>query len=110
MAQVERKQELKKDVQRGFRQQTRETADWLNADAELLRNVVAAVAYTGGAIRFGYTSDGGAYSIGLYGDGQPYTVYVRPSEDINQALRELGAYWSNVAKAERDNRGTTKRA
>lgn len=66
------------------------TADWGRVDAEQLRSTVDVVTQTGGALRFGVTRDGGAYSIGIYGDGpEPYTVYVRPNEDLNEILAEL---------------------
>lgn len=65
------------------------TADWVNADAQMLLYAVAAIAARGGALRLGYTRDGGAYAIGVYGDGDPFTEYVRPSEDINVYLRGI---------------------
>ena len=67
-----------------------ETADWAAADPHMLLYAIAAIAARGGALRLGYTRDGGAYAIGIYGDGEPYTEYVRPSEDLNGALREIG--------------------
>lgn len=63
------------------------TADWAAADGELLAKAVGAVALMGGALRLGYTRDGGAYAIGIYGDGEPFTEYVPPSEDINEYLK-----------------------
>jgi len=66
------------------------TADWSRADAEQLRSTIAAAAQAGGALRLGCTRDGGAYSIGIYGDGpEPYTEYVRPNEDLDDFLRDL---------------------
>ena len=44
-------------------------ADWIRADAAQLQETIAAVAKTGGALRLGYSRDGGAYAIGVYGDG-----------------------------------------
>jgi len=73
--------------------QEAEGADWTNAEAAVVVEAIATVGYRGGALRFGYTSDGGAYSIGIYGDGDPYTHYVRPGEDITQVLRELIEYF-----------------
>jgi hypothetical protein len=63
--------------------------DWETADAALLCRAIATVAATGGALRFGYTRDGGAYSVGIYGDGDPYTEYIRPSEDVDAFLRDI---------------------
>ena len=62
------------------------SADWANVNPQLLSAVVAAVTVGGGAIRFGYTRDGGAFSVGLYGGGEPTTDYIRPTEDIEGYL------------------------
>lgn len=66
------------------------TADWGRVDADQLRSTIDVMTQTGGAIRCGVTRDGGAYSLGIYGDGpEPYTVYVRPNEDMTEILAEL---------------------
>jgi len=64
-------------------------ADWESVDAIALRRVIASITLSGGAIRFGYTRDGGAYAIGILGDGDPYTEYLRPSDDIDGYLADL---------------------
>lgn len=64
-------------------------ADWMNADPALLQQTIAAMAYTGGALRLGYTRDGGAYAVGVYGDGEPYTLYITPKEDLNAWLTDF---------------------
>lgn len=61
-------------------------ADWSAAHAGLLRDVITAVARTGGAIRFGYSSDGGAYGVGIYGDGEPFTEYLPAASDVDSWL------------------------
>lgn len=66
-------------------------ADWGMLDAELLRESISAVTLRGGALRFGYTRDGGAYALGIYGLGEPYTEYIRPSEDVEGFLQEVMA-------------------
>lgn len=66
-----------------------EVADWQQANAELVLRAIAVVGYRGGAIRFGYTRDGGAYAIGIYLGGDHFTEYVRPSEDIDSYLDRL---------------------
>jgi hypothetical protein len=66
-----------------------EPADWLTADPTLVLRAIAAVARVGGALRFGYTRDGGAYAIGLYLSNDRTTEYVRPHEDINYYLEGL---------------------
>lgn len=64
-------------------------ADYGAIDAALLRSAIENISRVGGALRFGYTRDGGAYAVGIYGDGDPRTEYVRPSEDFNEFLREI---------------------
>lgn len=72
-----------------------EPASWLNADAELIRQAIVAVTLEGGAIRFGYTRQGGAFAIGFLGDGEPYTDYVRPTDDIDNYLKETILAWTD---------------
>ena len=68
-------------------------ADWNTVNSQLLQGAIASVAGGGGAIRFGYTRDGGAYSIGILGDGDPYTEYLRPSDDVPAYFEQLIADW-----------------
>lgn len=68
-------------------------ADYTSVDGVLLAKCLATVGHAGGALRLGYTSDGGAYAVGVYGDGDPYTDYVKPSEDFNAYLRSLIEAW-----------------
>jgi hypothetical protein len=63
------------------------SADWSGVDGSVLAKAVAAVARHGGAIRLGYTRDGGAYAVGIYGDGEPFTEYIPPSEDLTAYLK-----------------------
>lgn len=64
-------------------------ADWGSVDGALLSRAVAAVAKRGGALRLGYTRDGGAYAVGIYGDGEPFTEYVPPSDDMDLYLKGM---------------------
>ncbi|MGV1050486.1 MAG: hypothetical protein ACOYD4_18400 [Solirubrobacterales bacterium] len=96
MSIVKRQQEERKD-----RKKTRKfqriggdssRADWARVDMAQIQETIAYVTRAGGAIRFGYTADGGAYALGVYGDGStPYTEYVRPGEDIERVLADIGA-------------------
>lgn len=79
--------------QRRRRGRNAEPADWANAAADNLRSAVVAVTRAGCAIRFGYSRDGSAYAVGILGDGDPYTEWVRPGEDINEWLTELVLDW-----------------
>lgn len=91
---TERQYQAEQERKRGFTaKQTKGAADWGSCDPEKLQAAVVAAGNIGGALRFGYTSDGGAYSIGIYGDGDPYTHYVRPDEDIDGTLRDLAEYF-----------------
>lgn len=68
-------------------------ADWNNALAENVLRLVCAVGFQGGAVRFGYTRDGGAYSIGLYLGDDSKTYYCNEAEGVNEKLEELIAYF-----------------
>lgn len=64
-----------------------QVADWSSCNGELLAKAVASIAKHGGALRLGYTRDGGAYAVGFYGDGDPFTEYITPSDDIDEFLK-----------------------
>ncbi len=66
-----------------------EVADWEGADSKLIHQLVCAVATQNGAVRFGYTRDGGAYSIGLYLGDDSKTYYCNEKDGINEQLAEL---------------------
>lgn len=68
-------------------------ADWSNADPGLVLGLVCRVAREGGAVRFGYTRDGGAYSIGLYLGENSKTYYCNEVDGINEQLEELKRYF-----------------
>lgn len=83
-------------------------ADWATATDSLIKEVICAASIFDGAIRFGLSADGGAYSIGIYGDGAPYTTWVPCADDIDDTLRELIEYLATVADqraAERRTKG-----
>jgi len=69
------------------------TADWETASHELIVRAIGVISRAGGAVRFGYTRDGGAYAIGIMGDGEPYTEYIRPTESVDEYLTALIAQW-----------------
>lgn len=96
MSAIKRQKEQQQNAKRQRRfnrnagQPTR--ADWSTVDMAQLHETVVRVTGGGGAIRLGYTADGGAYAIGVYGDGsEPYTEYVRPGEDLDAILADIGA-------------------
>lgn len=64
-------------------------------DANVLLMAIGAVVEHDGALRIGVSRDGGAWSFGIYGDGDPYTEYVPGTEDVNEYLRGLAEYFSS---------------
>lgn len=75
-------------------------ADWAAADAATIQRAIERAAIVGGALRFGYSRDGGAYAIGIYGDGEPYTEFVRPSEDIDGVLVDIIEMFESIADSQ----------
>lgn len=91
------------------------TADWASANSSLVTRAICIAASGGGAIRFGYSQDGGAFAIGIYGDGKPYTEFVAPSENIDDVLEDIIELFEGLAddkaspvKAEKRPVGSTK--
>lgn len=62
-------------------------ADWSEVDGALLAKMVQAVARTGGALRLGFTRDGGAYAVGFYDGDDKHTEYISPNDDVNEFMR-----------------------
>lgn len=62
--------------------------DWIAIAA-----LITTFAEAGGAVRIGFTRDGGAFAIGCYLGDDYATEYVRPSEDFRTALLEIGEAW-----------------
>jgi hypothetical protein len=57
-------------------------ADYAGVNREVLFDLILTATSKGGAIRLGYTRDGGAYAIGLYYGDDYSTQYIRPGEDF----------------------------
>jgi len=96
MAEASRKSRVRRES-RGLPRKSGAYADWGSADAGVLQRAIAAAALTGGALRFGYSRDGGAYAVGIYGDGEPYTEYLKPSEDLDSFLADIEQLFENIA-------------
>lgn len=64
-------------------------ADWGTADPKLLLRAIELVTKAGGALRFGYTRDGGAYAIGVYENGNCETEYLKPDESLDDWLQGI---------------------
>lgn len=67
--------------------------DWRTVPAEKLLHLIWIVAAVGGAVRVGATRDGGAMAVGYYLEGDSWTEYVRPSEDIEGYFETAIADW-----------------
>jgi len=71
------------------RSENRGTCDYAQIDPSSLHRVLCAITSRGCAVQFGYTRDGGAYAIRVVGDGDPYTEFIKPTEDVLLALTGL---------------------
>lgn len=57
-------------------------SDWNSVNPNLIRTAIEAATDDGGALLFGITSDKGARVIRVYGEGEPYSEYFGPHDDI----------------------------
>lgn len=71
-------------------------ADWGSVDPSTILELIGKVTSRGGAIRFGYTRDGGAYALGLYYGAESKTVYCRPGEDLDAFIAEWQEFYENL--------------
>lgn len=58
-----------------------------------LLGLAIGTALAGGAARIGLTRDGGALAVGMYLGDDYATEYVKPDEDLGQAVREIAQAW-----------------
>lgn len=87
---------------RGLRGTVGAAADYESGNADLLKRAVVTAANAGGALRFGYTSDSGAYAIGIYGDGDYYCHYVGPQEELDITLQDIIDLFEAIAEDRRN--------
>jgi len=66
-------------------------AEWGSADAERVVALIAAVTRENGLCSFGYTRDGGTYTVTVILDGDKSTDYCRPTEDLSVFLDNITA-------------------
>lgn len=64
-------------------------ADWSGCDAGRIQSVVAGIALLGGAVTFGTSRDGGAYSVTLLLDGNRETLWFNGDADIDDELQAV---------------------
>lgn len=81
-----KRKETKEGAHVRRRRQDVSIADWGGASAELIRRAIETITSDGGAVRFGYSRDGGAYSLGVYGDGKPFTEFLPGAQDVDEWL------------------------
>ena len=73
---------------------------WESVEPNIIVGLIVAVCAQGGAVRFGMSRDGSALALGFLGDGEPYTEYLRPTDDIEANLLDMTAAWNGEAPAE----------
>jgi len=100
MGQVEKARDDRKDNRRAKAKETRsrrrssgDPANFLSCDYASILAIMGAFAEAGGAVRYGYTRDGGAYAIGVYMGDDYVTEYIRPNEDFLGAIVEIAEAW-----------------
>lgn len=84
---------------RGVSGTDRVSADWSNADQGMLFKLILTVTSRGGAIRFGYTRDGGAYAVGFYYGAEATTEYCRPNENLEIFLADWIDFYSALPES-----------
>jgi hypothetical protein len=67
--------------------------DITNLDPLPLLALVYAFAADGGAVRIGYSRDGGSLAVGCYMGNDYSTEYVRPNELFDSACQEIAEAW-----------------
>lgn len=59
-----------------------EQPDWGRIDPELIWKFIQACTSDDGAVMFGYSRDGGAYSLKVYAGGEPEKAYFHSDGDL----------------------------
>lgn len=100
MGQEERARENRKQNKRdaakesrGRRASSAVTIDLRKVNWVELAALLCVFAEAGGAVRVGYTRDGGALALGVYLGDDYATEYIRPHEDLSAALLEIAEAW-----------------
>lgn len=73
-------------------------ADWSSADPRWVAGVVHVVTRVGGAVSFGYSRDGGAYSLSIMLDGDRETLWFNGGADIDTELEGVYATFETAMK------------
>lgn len=66
-----------------------EPTDWGIADATRVHQLVAVSTNAGDLVTFGYTRDGGAYTVTIFDGTNRFVEYCRPTENLDDFLQML---------------------
>jgi len=67
-------------------------ADWGRADAKWVHAVIVAATLLGGAVTFGSSRDGGAYSLTVMLDGDRVALWFNGDADLDLELEKVFVY------------------
>jgi hypothetical protein len=76
-------------------QKVAEYVSWQDVKAEEILYVLFAILNFGGAVRFGRNRAGTAFSVGIYGDGEPFTEYHEGLEGVGEWLTGIAEDYSD---------------
>lgn len=68
---------------------TTSAADWLGCASERVQAVVHQITSIGGAVTFGTSRDGGAYSVTLLLDGERETLWFNGDAELDDELQAI---------------------
>lgn len=63
--------------------------DWGRINADLLWRLIQKCTEDDGAVMFGYSRDGGSYSVKVYSDGDPDKIYCHSDAELVDLLTYL---------------------
>jgi len=100
MAQAERRAEEKKSNKREAAKERREGSRRAGGKFQMslmgwavLTALTSVLMEHDGALRIGFTRDGGALALGVYMENDYATEYIRPAEDFYTAVSEIADAW-----------------
>jgi len=79
----------KRLAERRNEHRSRGKVDFVQLQSAELFALTSYIIEVGGAIRIGSTRDGGAYAIGIYGFGEPFTEYCGAAESFPDFCDQL---------------------
>lgn len=85
----EKTKAAEKRTRGGRRGKTTTVRQWSDIPRELIGEFVRAIVRDGRGCLFGTTSDGGALVVRVYDGGDADTEYIKPSDNIHDALSDI---------------------